>query len=326
MVVEMRNDLTKFLLLCAVFVLGFGASISALLFDDRRSSISSLAGALHATAQGLLGTQDMDQVTTQWEAEAVYTLYLIAAQVLLMNLLIAMFASTYERIKDHAADEWRLARAQIIMEYSHEVRGVLELPVLNLVGLALVPLCWLWRGLRRCSCLGRVTEESRVRLPWEEVGGGQGKEWGLPPPATTMHPKLPDSATQAKGKDEITLRRSLHNNSELVAGFSEATLHERWLEERADADPADFAELQSNVDSTANNRTNALEQRLMQQMQQMQQQAQEQQLAMDSKVTSLEENMREQQARLEEKIERQAEESNKRLDRLITLVSVMQAQ
>lgn len=47
----------------------------------------------------------------------------------------------------------------------------------------------------------------------------------------------------------------------------------------------------------------------------MQQQAREQQAAMDAKVASL-----------EEKMERQAEESNKRLDRLITLVSVMQAQ
>ena len=61
----------------------------------------------------------------------------VVAQMMLLNLLIAMFASTYDRIKEHAAVEWRLARAQIIMEYSHEVRSVSELPVLTLLGLAL---------------------------------------------------------------------------------------------------------------------------------------------------------------------------------------------
>eukprot|EP01049_Picozoa_sp_SAG25_P019068 SAG25_NODE_5806_length_619_cov_1.392308_1_plen_206_part_11 len=149
MVVKMQNDLMKFLVLCVVFVLGFGVSISALLFGDQRSSINSLGSAVHATSQGLLGTQDMEQVTTQWEAEAVYTVYLVMSQVLLLNLLIAMFSSTYERVKEHETDEWRLARAQIILEYSNEVRGVLELPVLNLLGVLLLPLGWLWRRLRR---------------------------------------------------------------------------------------------------------------------------------------------------------------------------------
>ena len=88
-------------------------------------------------------------------------------------------------------------------------------------------------------------------------------------------------------------------------------LPRRLRDERADADPADFAEL----DSSADSRAEVLERRLMQQMQER---AREQRQAMEA--------MREQQARLEEKMERQAEESNKRLDRLITLVSVMQAQ
>ena len=41
--------------------------------------------------------------------------------------------------------------------------------MLNLLALALVPLGWLWRGLRRCSCLGPARLTSRVRLPWEQV-------------------------------------------------------------------------------------------------------------------------------------------------------------
>ena len=67
-----------------------------------------------------------------------------------------------------ATNDWLLARAVIFIEFSHEVRSVSELPVLNLLALMFVPLGWLWRGLRRCPCLGPVTKESRVRLPWEE--------------------------------------------------------------------------------------------------------------------------------------------------------------
>ena len=63
-------------------------------------------------------------------------------------------------------------------------------------------------------------------------------------------------------------------------------------------------------------------------MQQIQEHTREQQQAMEAKVTSLEgtldiqlNTMQEQQARLEAKMERQAEESNKRLDQLLALVT-----
>jgi hypothetical protein len=150
------------------------------------------------------------------------------------------------------------------------------------------------------------------------AAAGWRAEWTLLQPISTMHPALAGSAEREEEQDKITLRRSLHDSGP-EAGFGEVTLHERWLEERADADPIDFAELHNKVDSSADSRTEALERRLTHQMQQIQECAREQQKVMEEKL-------REQQASLEEKMERQAEESNKRLDRLITLVSVMQAQ
>ena len=121
-----------------------------------------------------------------------------------------------------------------------------------------------------------------------------------------MHPLLAGSDSQEEEQAEITRRRSLYE-SEPEDGFGEVTLHTRWLEEQADAEPADFAELQNNVDSSADSRAKMLERGLAEQMQQMQEQMQErtraQQQAMDTKVASLEEKM----------------------DQLITLVSAMQA-
>ena len=153
-------------------------------------------------------------------------------------------------------------------------------------------------------------------------------EWGLPPPISTMHP-LAGSDSQEEEHTEITRRRSLFDSvtdSEPEDGFGEVTLDTRWLEEQADADPADFAELQNNVDSSADSRAQMLERRLTQQMQQMQEQMQErtreQQQATDEKVASLQESV----DAMKEQINQQAEESNERLDQLITLVSAMQGQ
>eukprot|EP01046_Picozoa_sp_COSAG06_P035680 COSAG06_NODE_3858_length_4826_cov_6.063465_1_plen_146_part_00 len=126
------------------------------------------------------------------------------------------------------------------------------------------------------------------------ASAGWRAEWVLLPPVSTMHPSLDGNDSQEEEQTEITRRRSLHD-SEPEAGFGEATLHGRWLEERADADPTDFAELQNNVD----NRAVALERRLTEQMQEH---TRAQQQAMDTKVASLEE----------------------KIDQLITLVSAMQ--
>ena len=171
MVLEMRRDLYDFSVLTVIFVLGLGIAEESLLAEDRSSSVSTLGGALYETFQGVLGNQDMDQLTTGWESEAVYTVYLVVAQVLLMNLLTAMFASTYERINVSATDEWRLATAKIFFsEYSNDVRGISELPLLNLLALCAAPLGWLWlNGMRNNWCLGPARMSSRVRLPWEEL-------------------------------------------------------------------------------------------------------------------------------------------------------------
>jgi hypothetical protein len=190
---------------------------------------------------------------------------------------------------------------------------------------------------------GEYEQVSRERLALAVAGpddqaalaaAGWRVEWALPPPVSTMHPSTAGSASQEKGQDMITLRRSLHD-SEPEADFGEESLHKRWLEERADADPTDFAEL----DSSADSRAEALERRLTEQIQerlQRQQQELEKKVEslegnLDDKLTELQKHAKQQQeaigtkvASLEDKIEQQATESNKRLDQLIELVSAMQ--
>jgi len=138
------------------------------------------------------------------------------------------------------------------------------------------------------------------------AAAGWRAEWGLPSPVSTMHPTIDSKDSQEKGKDEITRRRSLHDGAiEPEDGFGAVTLHKRWLEEQADADPVDFAEL----DSSADSRAEALERRLMQQMQEH---AREQQQAMEARVASLQGTlgvqlnaMQEQQTAIEAKMQEQ---------------------
>ncbi|KAG5447154.1 Transient receptor putative cation channel sub M member 2 [Clonorchis sinensis] len=54
---------------------------------------------------------------SEWLAPIILAIFVILTQVLLLNLLIAMFTSTYERIESSATGYWSLQRYQVICEF-----------------------------------------------------------------------------------------------------------------------------------------------------------------------------------------------------------------
>ena len=159
---------------------------------------------------------------------------------------------TDERIKEHSIDEWRLCRAQTIVEYTNEVGHVLELPVLNLLafscGVAMAPLiCALW-ALRTCC---PMTLDSRVRFPWESQLDLQ------PPPKPwwrrVLFPDLENFLTEfieMENKQESrpckcqeTGQKTPKRDSRTTVVccltcatvWSSKLLHQRWIDETKDA-------------------------------------------------------------------------------------------
>jgi uncharacterized membrane protein YgcG len=206
-VFAMGNDLWVFLVFLLWFICGFGValvplcsrgltSLSGLTHHTQPGDVqvdvspsfddvsSKLQWGLWQTTFGVLDMSDFEVVGPldwsgradlpyKWDAMVFFFIYAFVAQVLLINLLIAMFSDTYSRIQVNVLQEWRLMKAQIVMEHSSAVNGVWEMAPLNVVYLLLAlfvswPICLLNSALRRyCSCVGPSTAASHWRLPWE---------------------------------------------------------------------------------------------------------------------------------------------------------------
>ena len=83
----------------------------------------------------------------------------------MLNLLIAMFSSTYERVKTTSLQQWRFLKLKTTMEHSVEVNDVGEIAPF---GIVLLPFKCLYR-LISLSCPNSF--KSQFRLPWQEMGG-----------------------------------------------------------------------------------------------------------------------------------------------------------
>ena len=80
-------------------------------------------GRSHRTDPPGLALQDMTAISATWETELFFIVYLVLAQVMLLNLLIAMLSNTYDSIAAEALDQWRFTRVETILEFSEQVRS-----------------------------------------------------------------------------------------------------------------------------------------------------------------------------------------------------------
>ena len=80
----------------------------------------------------------------------IFWVYWIIVNIILLNLLIAMMASTYEEVKQNAKGEWRVQRTRVIREYSTSIKHVGLVPPANLLYLFFrimeVPFGWCCGG------------------------------------------------------------------------------------------------------------------------------------------------------------------------------------
>ncbi|DAZ98637.1 TPA: hypothetical protein N0F65_000832 [Lagenidium giganteum] len=130
---KMVKDVSKFLALYSVFQLGFSGSFY-LLFRNDKSRYDTYGQAFLATFYMLFGDFDTDLFmrlngVKAVVANALVLLYLVGAMVMLMNLLIAMMSTSYEKVMDSAMVERTIGRAEAIVRMEsllpHRVRTVI---------------------------------------------------------------------------------------------------------------------------------------------------------------------------------------------------------
>nr|XP_002734919.2 PREDICTED: transient receptor potential cation channel subfamily M member 1-like [Saccoglossus kowalevskii] len=146
---ELRQlrDLLHFVVILVIFLLSFGYATQALLTPNQDPHISVLWTSLYRPHWQLYGWLFLDEIEDQvtnetcyyngeqvngtfngtamcvdtqmygWVIPLLIAIYLMIANILLINLLIAMFSYTFQNVQDNSMTIWRFFRCQVIAEY-----------------------------------------------------------------------------------------------------------------------------------------------------------------------------------------------------------------
>uniref|UniRef100_A0A8W8JN38 Ion transport domain-containing protein n=1 Tax=Magallana gigas TaxID=29159 RepID=A0A8W8JN38_MAGGI len=145
MISRMLNDLRFFLLILVVFILSFGVTYHANLYPNAPQQWSVLKDVLYYPYWQMYGELSLENIEgnepsedagtctkneTLWRsgkmercpeksflAVLVMAAFLLLTNVLLLNLLIAMFSDTVKKVHDNSEMEWKFHRFFLVYEY-----------------------------------------------------------------------------------------------------------------------------------------------------------------------------------------------------------------
>ena len=140
MIKKMLRELLYFLLIFAVFLFSYGIAQRALLFPNSKESFSDVVfNIIHNPYYAVY--QQFDKIQSQfencshndalnkpnenlirnarcsWLARLLFAIYAAITCLLLVNLLIAIFNTTFQNVQSEAEQTWSFNRVDIIIEY-----------------------------------------------------------------------------------------------------------------------------------------------------------------------------------------------------------------
>ncbi|CAH1244055.1 TRPM8 [Branchiostoma lanceolatum] len=167
MIREMLQDLLIFLSLMVVFVLAFGVVRLALLSPNSPLSWKLFVDVVRVPywlIYAQLLTDPEGHVAGPWLVSILQAAYVLVTNVLLINLLIAMFNYTFQNIQGTAEQFWKFHRYSLIHEYVGRPWGAPPL--------TLLPLTW---RLVRAVWTAASRKDSR-RQPKRLASGRRGRQ------------------------------------------------------------------------------------------------------------------------------------------------------
>jgi transient receptor potential cation channel subfamily M protein 2 len=142
MIKLMMVDVILFLLLLTVFLLSYGIAAQVLLYPNAEPSWKILVNILYEPYFSIYGNANLDEFTgdvpgcsrnatiyddpsngatrcpqKSWLALVMYAVYILVTNILLINLLIAMFSFTFNKIQVNSERTWRFYRFGLIHEF-----------------------------------------------------------------------------------------------------------------------------------------------------------------------------------------------------------------
>ncbi|XP_070209328.1 transient receptor potential cation channel subfamily M member 3-like isoform X2 [Littorina saxatilis] len=142
MIQKMMTDMLPFLAIVLVFVIGFGVAFHANIFPNAPADWSILANVLYFPYFHIFGELFLDNLEgeevdgcvknetqkrnglitpcpekTPAALSMFLAVYLILTNILLVNLLIAMFSYKFQKVEELSLNAWRLNRLSLVHEY-----------------------------------------------------------------------------------------------------------------------------------------------------------------------------------------------------------------
>ena len=157
MVQYMCKDMLYFMVLLLVTILGYGVALQSVLHPHATSAWSLLWPIFQLPYQQLYGEFDIDDILAAPNATDAIgpeqkpgfrnyfgvfltDCYLLATNVLLLNLLIAMFNSSYEKVRENAEYHNTIRMNKVLLEY--QGKSILP-PPFSIV-------TYIYRGIQKC--------------------------------------------------------------------------------------------------------------------------------------------------------------------------------
>eukprot|EP00899_Mesostigma_viride_P021846 jgi/Mesvir1/29663/Mv21504-RA.1 len=196
MIRRMLLDVLRFMSILSIFVLALTCALTKLYsieMKDRHLDTHGLkrsAELAYWALYAVFALPDLDAKdrNVQLLARALVAIYCLVAIVVLLNLLIALMSSTFQRIHDNTDMEFRFAKAKLIRNQSFYP----PMPVpLNIVYLVLVqiftgPVAWVRRLLNRNRLMAEEVDTHPVGYDPLNTLGGHSRHKGQGPLATHL--------------------------------------------------------------------------------------------------------------------------------------------
>ncbi|XP_066291309.1 transient receptor potential cation channel subfamily M member-like 2 isoform X2 [Branchiostoma lanceolatum] len=176
MIQKMLVDLVFFLVILLVFIFAYGVMRHTLIFPNSAMEWSLLTNVSlipYWQVYGELFVDEQDGTTPHgsWLVYVLQGLYMLLTNVLLLNLLIAMFSFTFQKIQDNSEQVWRFHRYDLIYEFFDRPWGAPPVIILGHI--------WRFGGWAARRCGGKpldTSDDFNRKFPGHEVSRQQALE------------------------------------------------------------------------------------------------------------------------------------------------------
>ncbi|XP_077980205.1 transient receptor potential cation channel subfamily M member-like 2 [Glandiceps talaboti] len=182
MIKKMLEDLVFFVVILIVFIMAFGVACEALLYPNHEPSLMLIPKVIYKPYWQMYGELFLEEMEGRLDNETCYSeprlnghcppmdnnyrwvvplltaVYMLISNVLLLNLLIAMFSFIFQKVNDKSETIWRFYRYELVYEYFDRPTLVPPLILFNHL--------WrlLWYIVLRCKGEDNPSTDFRVRL------------------------------------------------------------------------------------------------------------------------------------------------------------------